>query len=132
MSLPVIRIGFLLAGVYDFLIGMAFLLEGSAIFEWAGVPPPNHWAYIQFASLLLMVFGVLFFTVALDPIANRNLIPFGMLLKLSYCGLVGYYWLTTGCPTLFKPFAVIDGIMFFFFLFANLRRTEKPMTTPNP
>jgi hypothetical protein len=122
--MPIIatRIGFLIAGFYDLIIGLAFLVAGAQIFEASGVPAPNHWAYIQFASLLLIIFGIMFFAIAFDPSGQRPLIPFGMLLKLAYAGLVGYYWATSDCPMLFKPFAVIDGVMFFFFLIAYTQR----------
>jgi hypothetical protein len=109
---------FWIAGVYDFVIGIAFLIAGKQIFDWAGVNHPNHWAYIQFCSLLLMVFGAMFVTIARSPINNRNLIPFGILLKISYISIVGYYWGTTGCPNLFKPFAVIDLVMLVLFVVA--------------
>src|SRR5436190_1091802 len=98
--------------------GQTFLFFGPRLFDSAGVPQPNHWAYIQFGALILVVFGLMFFAVARDPVSNRNLIPFGMLLKLSYTGLVAYYWITTDCPLLFKPFAVIDGAMLVLFLLA--------------
>ena len=71
---------------------------------------------------MLMVFGVMFLAVAIDPIANRNLMPFGMLLKLSYVGMVVYYWFVLDyCATLFKPFAVIDAVMLVLFLVAYLK-----------
>jgi hypothetical protein len=122
MTLSTVRLVFAIAGLYDFAIGLAFLFFGERIFEAAGVPPPNHWGYIQFGSLLLVVFGTMFFAVARDPVANRNLMPYGMLLKLSYTGLVVYYWVTTDCPLLFKPFAIIDGAMFVLFLLAYSKR----------
>ena len=56
--------------------------------------------------------------VAASPVANRNLIPFGMLLKLSYVGIVAYYWMATDLPFLFKPFAVVDALMFVLFVVA--------------
>lgn len=56
--------------------------------------------------------------MAHDPVGNRNLILYGMLLKLSYTGVVAYYWLTTDCPLLFQPFAIIDAVMFVLFLVA--------------
>ena len=96
------------------------------IFDSVGVPQPNHWAYIQFGSLLLMVFGLMFFMVAFDPIANRNLMPYGMLLKISYTGLVAYYWFTTDCPLLFKPFAIIDAVMLILFVLAYRQRLTAP------
>ena len=119
------RLLFVVAGLYDFAIGIAFLFFGPRLFDWAGVPQPNHWGYIQFGSLLLIIFGLMFFAVASNPVANRNLIPYGILLKISYSGLVFYYWLTSGCPTLFKPFAVIDAVMLILFVVAYQKR-------PNP
>lgn len=122
MSLANIRRIFVVAALYDFLIGSAFLFFGPQLFETTGVPQPNHWAYIQFGALLLIIFGIMFFAIAFDPVANRNLMPFGMLLKLAYTALVAYYWFTTDCPLLFKPFAIIDAAMFVLFLLAYRKR----------
>jgi hypothetical protein len=135
MALFLVRLLFVVAGLYDFLIGLAFLGFGPQIFDAAGVPHPNHWGYIQFGALLLVIFGFMFFAVAYDPVANRNLIPYGMLLKLCYTGLVTYYWVTTDCPMLFKPFAVIDAVMLvlFFLAYAQLaapRRDAPTLTGP--
>ncbi len=125
-----VRILFYLAAAYDFLIGIAFLCFGIQLFDAAGVPHPNHWAYTNFGALMLMIFGLMFFAVARDPHANRNLIPYGMLLKLSYVSLTCTYWLTTGCPLLFKPFAVIDALMLIGFALAyNVCRAGDGSTT---
>ena len=121
MTMTLIRLLFAVAGLYDLLIGLAFVGFGPQIFDAAGVPPVNHWAYLQFGSLLLVIFGIMFFAVAYAPQANRNLIPYGMLLKLSYTGLVVYYAFTQDVPMLFKPFAVIDATMFVLFALAYYR-----------
>jgi hypothetical protein len=130
MSLAWIRLLFTAAGAYDLLIGLAFLGFGPQLFAESGVPQPNHWAYIQFGSLLLIIFGIMFFTVAYDFAANRNLIPFGVLLKLSYAGLAAYYWITTGIPMLFKPFAIIDAVMLVLFLLAYSKPPARTGTAP--
>ncbi len=118
MSRPMQRLLFGTASLYDFGIGLVFLLLGKQLFDWAEIPHPNHWGYIQFCSLMLMIFGVMFLGIARDPLGNRNLIPFGILLKICYVGLVGFYWSTTGCPTLFKPFVFIDFLMLALFVIA--------------
>ena len=118
MTISTVRLLFVIAGLYDFIIGLTFLLFGSQLFDSAGVPQPNHWAYIQFGALMLMIFGTMFLAIAANPQANRNLIPYGILLKISYTVLCGYYWITTDCPTLFKPFAVIDAVMLVLFYVA--------------
>src|SRR5262249_33252508 len=113
---------FAFAGLYDFVIGVVFLFFGPELFDATGVPHPNHWGYIQFGALMLVVFGIMCFTVAYDAVANRNLMLFGMLLKISYTGLVAYYWAKTDLPMLFKPFAFIDAVMFVLFLVAYSKR----------
>lgn len=104
----IIRMLFVLSGLYDGVLGLAFLLAGPKLFEMAKVPPPNHFGYVHFPAALLIVFGIMFFAVALDPVRSRNLIPYGVLLKLAYSGCVFYHWATGDVPTIWKPFAFID------------------------
>jgi hypothetical protein len=126
MRLLWIRVLFAIAGAYDLAIGLSFLIGGVFIFDRYDVPHPNHWGYIQFASLLLMTFGAMFVQIANAPEPNRNLIPFGVLLKLSYIGVVGYWWFESGVPMMFKPFVVIDAVMLLLFLaaYAQLARRK--------
>ncbi|MBI1902650.1 MAG: hypothetical protein HYS13_16240 [Planctomycetia bacterium] len=127
MNLTHVRLLFGVAGAYDFLIGLTFLGFGPRLFDSAGVPQPNHWGYIQFGALLLCIFGVMFCAVAARPEANRNLIPYGVLLKVSYVGLVGCYWATSGVPTLFIPFLFIDAAMLVLFVLAWQALGRKPV-----
>lgn len=127
MSPSSIRLLFIVCGLYDFIIGATFLFFGPRLFDAAGLMHPNHWGYIQFASLLLAIFGCMFLAVAVNPRGNRNLIPFGMLLKVGYVGIVAYYWVLGEAPLLFKPFAVIDAIMLVLFVFAY-RALGQPST----
>src|SRR5262245_54458015 len=122
MSLSWVRAIFAVTGVYDAVLGLAFFFFGARIFEVGEAPQPGHWGYLQFASLMLLIFAAMFFAVAYDPRANHNLIPYGMALKLAYTGLTAYYWVTADLPSIFKPFAVIDAAMFVLFLLAYRRR----------
>lgn len=107
-----------IAGAYDGILGAAFLVAPAALFAFVGVPPPNHFGYVRFPAALLIVFAAMFFAVAADPRSNRNLIPYGILLKVSYCGVVFGYWFTQGLPGVWKPFAIIDVVFAFVFLWA--------------
>jgi hypothetical protein len=111
-----IKVLFWFAGLYDAALGLVFLLAPAGVFAWFGVVPPNHYGYVRFPAALLVIFGLMFFAVALDPVRNRNLIPFGIMLKLAYCGVVFGYWATSGLPTLWKPFALFDAVFALLFL----------------
>jgi len=62
---------FIVAGLYDGILGLAFLMVPLQIFDMYGVTPPNHLAYIQFPALLLVVFAVMFFRIAMEPVCRR-------------------------------------------------------------
>ena len=99
---------FWVAALYDAVLGVAFLLAGTRIFEYLEVTAPNHMGYVQFPAALLIVFAMLFAVIAFNPLKNCNLIPYGILLKVSYCGVVFFYWFTSGIPYIWKPFAIMD------------------------
>jgi len=109
---------FAIAAAYDGILGLAFLVAHEELFEWFKVPPPNHAAYIQFPAALLVTFGLMFAAVARDPQGNRNLIPYGMLLKVSYCGAAYWHWSRTGIPDMWKPWAFIDLVFLVLFYMA--------------
>ncbi len=113
-----LQVGFGLAGLYDGLLGVIFLLFPATVFARFHVTPPNHYGYVQFSAAVLIVFALMFFAVMGAPVRNRNLIPYGILLKVSYCGVVFVYWFTQGLPSLWKPFAVLDAVWAVFFLWA--------------
>jgi hypothetical protein len=109
---------FAVAAVYDGALGLIALLAGRQLFQWFGVTPPNHWGYVQFPGALLVVFALMFAAVAKDPVRNRGLIPYGMLLKVSYCGVVFFHWFAAGLPDMWKPFAIIDAAFLALFAWA--------------
>jgi hypothetical protein len=116
---------FALSSVYDGLLGIAFLFWAEPIFRCYGVTPPNHFGYVRFPAELLVVFGIMFAVIAMDPRKNRDLIPYGILLKLSFCSTVFYYWARTGIPDMWKPFAVCDFIFMLLFIWAWLTLSIK-------
>lgn len=117
---------FLLAGVYDGLLGVAFLFWTARVFEYFAIVPPNHFGYVQFGACLLLVFAIMFFSIAARPAANRNLIPYGILLKASYCGVIAWHWILSDLPFIWKPFAVCDFIFGVLFIAAYAALGRQP------
>lgn len=116
MNLRCIRLLYAIAALYDAALGLLFLFIPSYPFATFDVTPPNHMGYVQFPAALLLIFGFMFAMIAKAPRENRQLIIYGVLLKLSYSGLTFWYWLTTDVPSFWKPFAVIDFMMLVLFV----------------
>ena len=117
---------FWIAASYDGILGLLFLFTASWVFDWFGVTPPNHLAYVQFPAALLIVFALMFLVIAREPLRNRNLIPYGILLKVSYCAIAFYHWFSAGIPGMWKPFAVFDLIFMILFGWAYLSLGKTP------
>jgi hypothetical protein len=112
---------FVVSAVYDGLLGLLGLFGTEWFFQTVGVTPPNHPGYVQFPAALLVVFALMFVAVARNPSRNRNLIPYGMLLKVSYAGVVIFHWVAAGLPWVWKPFAIADLVFLLLFGWAYSR-----------
>lgn len=106
------------SAAYDGILGIAFLWAPLAIFNRLGTTPPNHVGYIHFPAALLIVFALMFINIARQPLRNRNLIPYGILLKVSYCSVVFWHWFTAGIPFMWKPFAIFDAVFLLLFVWS--------------
>jgi hypothetical protein len=109
---------FVVAALYDGILGIVMLIAPGAIYSFFQVTPPNHWAYVQFPAGLVIVFALLFWAVARAPEANRNLIPYGILLKVCYCSVTFGWWIARGIPAMWKPFAILDLAFMVLFVWA--------------
>ena len=120
---------FVFSALYDGILGIVFLAVPLQIYGLFGVTPPNHIGYVQFPAALLLIFGLMFLAIARDPIRRRHLIPYGIMLKVAYCGVTSFHWITAGIPFMWKPFVVIDALMGILFVWAylilHLTRDEK-------
>ena len=112
---------FYAAAAYGGLLGIPFLFFPLAIFTWCKVTPPNHLGYVQFPAALILVFGLMFVNIARNPVRNRGLIWYGILLKLSYCSVVFWHWLFGELPDMWKPLAVIDACFGLLFIWAYIQ-----------
>ena len=99
---------FIVAGLYDGLLGLIFFFAHPSIFAFFEITPANHPAYIEFPALLLVIFGAMFFQIASDPERFRFLIPYGIALKVCYSGLAFWYQITSEIPFVWVPWAWVD------------------------
>ena len=55
---------FYVSALYDGVLGVGFLLAAPDLFARLGIPPLEHYGYIHFAAALLIVFALMFWTIA--------------------------------------------------------------------
>lgn len=113
-----VRVLFAVAGLYDGALGLVFLFAPTWLFSLSSVQPPNHSGYVQFPALLLLVFAVMFFRIAADPARRKELILYACGLKASYSGIVFFYQVTRGIPSMWLPWAWLDLAFLVLFVLA--------------
>ena len=129
-SLLHVRILYSLSSAYDGLLGLAFIFAAPAVFDLAGITPPNHWGYVHFAAGTLVIFAWMFLQIARRPVENRHLVIYGVLLKACYVTTVLWHEFHGGVPMLWKLFAGFDSVFLGLFLWSWARLRAVPLTRP--
>lgn len=119
MSRKAIKTLFMLAALYDLVLGVVFGLFYQPVYNSFGVALPNHAGYIQLAAAYIFLFGIAFLWVWRDPQANRPLITLGMLMKLAFCVIAFGHLIVDSIPVFYIPFAILDVVFLVLFWMAN-------------
>lgn len=123
------RTFFLVAALYDILLGAAFLVAGERILTAIGMALPPHIAYIQLAAVFIIVQGLSYWLVFREPLGNAGIVTVGVAYKASYAGLALYYLVIGQLPSVFFiPWAVID-VLFLIGFVMFLRFATHPPTS---
>jgi len=118
MSLKPVRGLFLLAAIYDIVLGIVFGLFYVPVYQAYGVELPNHPGYVQLPAMFILSIGIGFLFVCRDPVRNRAVIVLGSLMKLAFSAIGIGYWYVGTIPKIFIPFAIADVVFLFLFLWA--------------
>jgi hypothetical protein len=106
------------SALYDGILGLIFLAGPGRVFDAFHITPPNHFGYVQFPALLLIIFAIMFARIAFDPQRLRELMLYGAALKASYSGVVFYHHILGSIPQIWVPFAYADLAFLVLFLLA--------------
>ncbi len=108
MNLKSIKILFVVAGLYDLILGFVYFFAHERLFTYFDVPPAGHPTYVEFPAILLVLFGVMFLQISSNPVHHRAMIPYGIGLKAAFSGLAFWYEFTVGVSDMWIPMAVVD------------------------
>ncbi|MEP6807484.1 MAG: hypothetical protein ABI978_02670, partial [Chloroflexota bacterium] len=83
---------FLVAAVYDIVLGAGFFLFYAPLFSALNVALPNNISYIHLTAAFVFVQGVGYWFAYGDPDGNRGIVKTGVIYKIAFAGLSFYYW----------------------------------------
>jgi hypothetical protein len=106
------RLFFLVAAVYDIVLGLAFFFFGTAMFDWLGMALPPHISWFQLPAVFVFVQGVSYAFVWADPLNNLGLVRVGVIYKAGYSALAAYYLLTDQIPAMFFAWFGLFDLLF--------------------
>ena len=108
---------FLVAALYDVILGVVFFFFYRPVFERLGAPLPNNPSYIHLTAGFVFVQGVGYWYVYRDMLRNIDLVKLGTIYKAIY-SLVALYYLAIGqlVSAIFAWFAVFDVLFLLGFI----------------
>jgi hypothetical protein len=109
---------FLVAAVYDFILGILFFFFYVPIFQKLNITLPVYPMYLQMAAAFVIAMGVGYYFVYRNPVRNVDLIKLGIVYKLVYSGLTSYFYFSGLANVAFMWFAVCDFIFLILFIWA--------------
>ena len=112
------RILFLIAALYDFILGFVFFaFMGFFLEDILKLTLPLYPAFFQAAAAFVFVMGVGFYFVYRNMYRNIDIVKVGIIFKLFYTGLAFYYVFFGGMPWIFSVFGFLDLVFIVFFVF---------------
>jgi hypothetical protein len=117
---------FLVAALYDLILGAGFFLLYGPLFEILNIALPNNISYIHLTAAYVFTQGVGYWFVFQDPMSNRAIVKVGAIYKFFFSALALYY-LVIG-ELLHPVFALFGGLDLLFLIgfILFLRETEAP------
>jgi uncharacterized membrane protein HdeD (DUF308 family) len=102
---------FMIAAVYDVLLGITFTFFPARAFDALGIREklPAFGGYLTLLGVFVLVVGIAYFLIARGDLRrNTDLILVGTLYKLAYSGTAFYYWSQGNLPHI--AFAALFGV----------------------
>ena len=86
------RTGFLLAAVWDLILGFVFFVFLRPMFGMLGVAFPENPSYAHLSAAFVFVQGLLYYFVSRNLQRNIDIVRVGIFYKIAYIGVALYYW----------------------------------------
>ena len=110
------RLLFLIAAIYDFLLGLIFFVFYKQVYSIFDIPLPDYPMYLQMSAAFVIAMGVGYYYVYRNLYRNIDLVKLGIVYKAVYSGLASYFFFAGLGNILFFWFAILDLIFLVLFV----------------
>lgn len=107
---------FLVASVYDLVLGIVFFFFYKPVYEYFGITLPVYPVYLQMAAAFVIAMGVGYYFVYRNLYRNVDLVKLGVVYKLVYSALTSYFYFADLGHVIFFYFAILDAIFMALFI----------------
>ena len=108
---------FLIAALYDFVLGFAFFFFLPFFFEEIyDIAAPIYPSLYQGGAAFVFVMGIGFYFVYRNMYRNVDIVKIGIAFKSVYTALAFYYVFFEEMPWVFSVFGVLDLVFIIFFI----------------
>ena len=101
------RTFFMVAAIYDIVLGVAYFLLYGPLFSALGIELPNNTSYIHLTAAFVFTQGLGYWLVYQDPQANLGIVKLGVVYKAIFSGLAFYYF---AIGQLLHPVFLVFGV----------------------
>jgi len=117
---------FLIAALYDLILGVVFLTMYKFIYSYFNITLPTYPMYLQLSAAFVIAIGIAYYFVYLNMYRNIDLVKLGVIYKLIYIIIAGYYYFVGIAHVLFFWFVVFDLVFLVLFVwFLSLVKGKK-------
>ncbi|MFH1649918.1 MAG: hypothetical protein ABIA93_05190 [Candidatus Woesearchaeota archaeon] len=107
---------FLIAATYDFILGILFFIFYKPVYSLFNITLPVYPMYLQMSAAFVMAMGIGYFFVYRNMYRNIDIVKLGVVYKLVYSVLTGYFYFANLANITFFYFAIIDAIFMLLFI----------------
>lgn len=107
---------FLIAAIYDFVLGILFFLFYKSIFSYFNIQLPDYPMYLQMSAAFVIAMGFGYYFVYKNLYRNADLVKLGIVYKIAYSALAIYFYLASLAHVIFFLLAMVDIIFLALFV----------------
>ncbi len=107
---------FLIAAIYDLVLGIIFFFFYKPVYAFFNIPLPNYPMYLQMSAAFVIAMGVGYYFIYRNLYRNIDLVKLGVVYKLVYSVLTSYFYFTDLANVTFFWFAIFDAIFLVLFV----------------